>query len=177
MAKANGKRRPISLALQGGGAHGAYTWGVLDRLLEDERIEVEAISGTSAGAMNAAAVGETACRDCPLRPLKLFHESIKGPLIDVHPTMSFSHRTAGVFARTFHDDAELLNQLAQIPNLRVIARTSSFSFKGKDVVATLVQKVRTGGKGNFGPIPMAPNPPDKISDADLGEAVVWILKQ
>ncbi len=44
----------INLALQGGGAHGAYTWGVLDRLLEDERIEVEAISGTSAGAMNAA---------------------------------------------------------------------------------------------------------------------------
>lgn len=44
----------ISLALQGGGAHGAYTWGVLDKLLEDERIEVEAISGTSAGAMNAA---------------------------------------------------------------------------------------------------------------------------
>ena len=44
----------INLALQGGGAHGAYTWGVLDRLLEDDRIEVEAISGTSAGAMNAA---------------------------------------------------------------------------------------------------------------------------
>jgi NTE family protein len=51
-ARTNVKR--ISLALQGGGAHGAYTWGVLDRLLEDERIEVEAISGTSAGAMNAA---------------------------------------------------------------------------------------------------------------------------
>lgn len=44
----------INLALQGGGAHGAYTWGVLDRILDDERIEVEAISGTSAGAMNAA---------------------------------------------------------------------------------------------------------------------------
>src|SRR5882724_4527073 len=44
----------INLALQGGGAHGAYAWGVLDRLLDDERIEVEAISGTSAGAMNAA---------------------------------------------------------------------------------------------------------------------------
>ena len=44
----------INLALQGGGAHGAYTWGVLDRLLDDERIDVEAISGTSAGAMNAA---------------------------------------------------------------------------------------------------------------------------
>jgi len=44
----------INLALQGGGAHGAYTWGVLDRLLDEERLEVEAISGTSAGAMNAA---------------------------------------------------------------------------------------------------------------------------
>src|SRR5260221_2394898 len=46
----------INLALQGGGAHGAFTWGVLDRLLEDERIEIEGISGTSAGAMNAGAV-------------------------------------------------------------------------------------------------------------------------
>ena len=43
----------IDLALQGGGAQGAYTWGVLDRLLEEDRLEVEAISGTSAGAMNA----------------------------------------------------------------------------------------------------------------------------
>lgn len=46
----------ISLALQGGGAHGAFSWGVLDRLLEDERITIEAVSGTSAGAMNAAAL-------------------------------------------------------------------------------------------------------------------------
>jgi NTE family protein len=45
----------INLALQGGGAHGAFTWGVLDRLLDDEDIEVAAISGTSAGAMNGAA--------------------------------------------------------------------------------------------------------------------------
>jgi NTE family protein len=44
----------IDLALQGGGSHGAYTWGVLDRLLEEPWLEVEAISGTSAGAMNAA---------------------------------------------------------------------------------------------------------------------------
>jgi NTE family protein len=42
------------LALQGGGSHGAFTWGVLDRLLEEEGLKVEAISGTSAGAMNAA---------------------------------------------------------------------------------------------------------------------------
>lgn len=46
----------INLALQGGGAHGAFTWGVLDRLLEEDDIEVAAISGTSAGAMNGAAL-------------------------------------------------------------------------------------------------------------------------
>ena len=43
----------VSLGLQGGGAHGAFTWGVLDRLLEDERLEIEGISGSSSGAMNA----------------------------------------------------------------------------------------------------------------------------
>jgi NTE family protein len=46
--------KKLNLALQGGGAHGAYTWGVLDRLLEEEGIEIEGISGTSAGAMNGA---------------------------------------------------------------------------------------------------------------------------
>jgi NTE family protein len=44
----------IDLALQGGGAHGAFTWGVLDRLLEEPQLQIEGISGTSAGAMNAA---------------------------------------------------------------------------------------------------------------------------
>ncbi|PVA11571.1 patatin [Pelagivirga sediminicola] len=46
----------INLALQGGGAHGAFTWGVLDRLLEETGLEVAAMSGTSAGALNAAAL-------------------------------------------------------------------------------------------------------------------------
>lgn len=45
--------KPINLALQGGGAHGAFTWGVLDYLLEDNRMLIDGISGTSAGAMNA----------------------------------------------------------------------------------------------------------------------------
>ncbi len=45
--------KTIDLALQGGGSHGAFTWGVLERLLEDKRIRIEALSGTSAGAMNA----------------------------------------------------------------------------------------------------------------------------
>ena len=46
--------RPLDLALQGGGSHGAFTWGVLDRLLEDESLAFKGISGTSAGALNAA---------------------------------------------------------------------------------------------------------------------------
>jgi len=47
------KPKRINLALQGGGAHGAFTWGVLDCLLEDGRLAFEGVSGTSAGAMNA----------------------------------------------------------------------------------------------------------------------------
>jgi NTE family protein len=46
-------RKVVNLALQGGGAHGAFAWGVLDRLLEDERVGLDGISATSAGAMNA----------------------------------------------------------------------------------------------------------------------------
>jgi NTE family protein len=46
----------VDLALQGGGAHGAFSWGVLDRLLEEKRLRIDGISGTSAGAMNAAAL-------------------------------------------------------------------------------------------------------------------------
>src|SRR5215813_1555070 len=46
--------KTVNLALQGGGAHGAFTWGVLDRLLEDERLIIDGISATSAGAMNGA---------------------------------------------------------------------------------------------------------------------------
>ncbi|RED13271.1 patatin-like phospholipase family protein [Pontivivens insulae] len=48
--------KTVNLALQGGGAHGALTWGVLDRLLEEEALEIEGITATSAGAMNAAAL-------------------------------------------------------------------------------------------------------------------------
>ncbi|MGF1445637.1 MAG: patatin-like phospholipase family protein [Pikeienuella sp.] len=50
--------KTVNLALQGGGAHGAFTWGVLDRLFEDDRIWIEAISGTSAGAMNAVVAAQ-----------------------------------------------------------------------------------------------------------------------
>jgi NTE family protein len=55
-------RKRINLALQGGGAHGAFTWGVLDHLLEDGRLEIEGISGTSAGALNAVMLADGLAR-------------------------------------------------------------------------------------------------------------------
>jgi NTE family protein len=54
MAPQNGGRKVVNLALQGGGSHGAFTWGVLDKLLEDGRLSIDGLSATSAGAMNAA---------------------------------------------------------------------------------------------------------------------------
>jgi NTE family protein len=51
--RGSAEQRVLNLALQGGGAHGAFTWGVLDRLLEDRSIVFDAVSGTSAGAVNA----------------------------------------------------------------------------------------------------------------------------
>ncbi len=58
-----GKR--ISLALQGGGAHGAFTWGVIDHLLEDGRLEIAGVSGTSAGAVNAVMLADGLARGGP----------------------------------------------------------------------------------------------------------------
>ncbi|MDO8250060.1 MAG: patatin-like phospholipase family protein, partial [Rhodoferax sp.] len=48
----------LNLALQGGGAHGAFTWGVLDALLDNPRLEFEGLSGSSAGAMNAVVLAD-----------------------------------------------------------------------------------------------------------------------
>jgi NTE family protein len=58
-------RRRIALGLQGGGAHGAFTWGALDRLLEEPTLEIVGISGTSAGAMNAAVMADGLRRGGP----------------------------------------------------------------------------------------------------------------
>lgn len=62
MSEENEDKRIINLALQGGGSHGAFTWGVLDALLEDGRLRFEGISGTSAGAMNAVVLAHALAR-------------------------------------------------------------------------------------------------------------------
>jgi NTE family protein len=60
--RADGPKR-ISLGLQGGGAHGAFEWGILERLLEDERLEICAVTAASAGAMNAVALAAGLAQD------------------------------------------------------------------------------------------------------------------
>ncbi len=57
-SKNKGEIRPVSLALQGGGAHAAFTWGVIDQLLMDGRIEIEAVSATSSGAILAVVMAQ-----------------------------------------------------------------------------------------------------------------------
>lgn len=65
------EKKSINLALQGGGAHGAFTWGVLDRLLEEESLEIEAMTGTSAGAMNGVLVAYGTAMGGPYKAKKL----------------------------------------------------------------------------------------------------------
>ena len=86
VAAANSKK--VNLALQGGGAHGAFAWGVLDRLLEDGRVVFDAVSATSAGAMNATVLGygltiggaEGAREELEKFWKKISDEGAKGPL-------------------------------------------------------------------------------------------------
>jgi NTE family protein len=67
---AAGAVKKINLALQGGGAHGAFTWGVLDHLLTDPRIEIEGVSGTSAGAISAVMLTDGLTRGGPAEARK-----------------------------------------------------------------------------------------------------------
>lgn len=89
MTASSAETKKITLALQGGGSHGAFTWGVLDRLLEDERIEIEGISGTSAGAMNAVLLAygyEINGREGARKELRKFWKaiSLKGAFSPYH---------------------------------------------------------------------------------------------
>jgi NTE family protein len=72
-------RRKIALALQGGGSHGAFTWGVLDRILDDPTLEIVGITGTSAGAMNSVVLADGLLRGGPeggRRRLREFWDAI-----------------------------------------------------------------------------------------------------
>jgi NTE family protein len=78
----------VSLALQGGGSHGAYTWGVLDRILEERDVEIEALSGASAGAMNAAVLASgyaAGGRNGAREALERFWTTVSEKTLAAHP--------------------------------------------------------------------------------------------
>jgi NTE family protein len=89
----------IELALQGGGAHGAMTWGILDRLLEDDGIEITAISGTSAGAMNAAVLADGLDRGGPAGARQALEEFWRA----VSQAAAFSPIQRGLWSRLLGD--------------------------------------------------------------------------
>ena len=82
MASRATARKKVNLALQGGGAHGAFTWGVLDALVEDDRIEIEGISGTSAGAMNAVMLADGLARGGPKEASRRLAEFWRAASVD-----------------------------------------------------------------------------------------------
>ncbi len=109
--------RRINLALQGGGAHGAFTWGVLHALLEDRRVSFRAISGASAGALNAAvmATGLLESREKAMRLLEDFWRGISaaspfGALSASRPPQAFGFQE-GRTAKGVMQGLEALSQL------------------------------------------------------------------
>ena len=103
----------VDLALQGGGAHGAFTWGVLDRLLDEDRLQIEGISGTSAGAMNAAVLARRPrgrrARRAPRRRCEDFWRRVS----DAARLSPFRRSPLDVHARALDD-----GYLARVPRLR-----------------------------------------------------------
>ena len=75
-------KKKVNLALQGGGAHGAFTWGVLDHLLDDGRLVIEGMSGTSAGALNAVMFADGMARGGPAEAQKRLADFWRAVSID-----------------------------------------------------------------------------------------------
>lgn len=99
------RRKSINLALQGGGAHGAFTWGVLDQLLEEERLYFSGISGTSAGAVNAVALasglaqgGRDGARACLAAVWKAVRDAGLPEFLQMNPLIAGMRKFAGAFS-------------------------------------------------------------------------------
>jgi NTE family protein len=153
--------RVINLALQGGGSHGAFTWGVLERILEEERIEFEGISGTSSGAINAVAFayglatgGRAGAREA-LRKLwervaKEFSEIFSGPfyMAMLNPFNDAEHPALDTYlslTKTFSPFQ--LNPMDMNPLRNLVAESIDFRYIQKDCPVKLfiaATHVRTG---------------------------------
>jgi NTE family protein len=131
-------RKKVTLALQGGGAHGAFTWGVLDSFLEDGRLEVMGISGASAGAMNAVVYADGLREGGPERARAQLTEFWR--TISVDGEMSQAQRYLADIVFGFVDPFKLRGKMAQ----NAAAYFSPYEFNPldinplRDVIAKLV---------------------------------------
>lgn len=126
------RSRPLNLALQGGGAHGAFTWGVLDALLEDGRFGFEGVSGTSAGAMNAACLAQglmTGGNDGARAALADFWTAVarSSPFDQSSATQSLAPAMKMMLQWTEHLSPEQLNPLDLNPLRDIIERQIDFA--------------------------------------------------
>ncbi|MFO1087387.1 MAG: patatin-like phospholipase family protein [Reyranellaceae bacterium] len=166
--------RLIDLALQGGGAHGAFTWGVLDRLLEEPHLTIEAISGTSAGAMNAAVMaaghaqgGNAAAREALERFWRKVSEAAtfsplqRSPLDVLLGRWSLDHSPAylafDLMARVFSPYD--LGMGAANPLERVLAESIDFACLANAPIKLFITatNVRTGRPRIFRNAELSPN--------------------
>jgi NTE family protein len=154
--------KALNLALQGGGAHGAFTWGVLDRLLEEERIVFEGITATSAGAANAAVIAyglTVGGRDGAKQALKDFwrrvsHSALLSPLQpSLVDRLTHNHGLENSPAHFFFDmlsrlaSPYQLNPLNYNPLRQVLEQVVDFEKVRRDSVVKLflsATNVRTG---------------------------------
>ena len=155
------KRKTINLALQGGGSHGAFTWGVLDRLLSDDRIVIEGVSGTSSGAINAAVMAYGLAKgghDGARETLKTFWKRIGEEFSEIFKT-PIDHVMGGVFNSSNQPalDAYLalistfspyhLNSLDMNPLRSLVEESVDFEFLKKNLTVKLfvsATNVKTG---------------------------------
>lgn len=161
--------KTLDLALQGGGAHGALTWGVLDRLLEDERLHMLAVSGTSAGAMNAVVMAdghEKSGREGARAALRAFWVAVSEAARYSPLQRTFWDRLSGTFTFERSPWFQWLDQLTRFwapsqlnpldlnPLRDLLAQTIDFervnACRALDVYVTATN-VRTGRARVFGP--------------------------
>jgi NTE family protein len=103
-------QKVVNLALQGGGSHGAFTWGVLDRLLEEEKLQFEGVTGTSAGAVNAVVLADGLAaggREGARQALRVYWQKVstlssRGPLApsvidEANPDFGLEHSLGFIF--------------------------------------------------------------------------------
>ena len=148
-------RKPVGLALQGGGSWGAYTWGVLDALLGSRTLTIDQLSGTSAGAINAAIVASALANGSRAKA----RQALRAFWMDVaSPTVGAGHALWAPVERAWHESINAwmlssgtspyqLNPLGINPLRELIARhvdIAAIHSKGSPALYVTVTNVKTG---------------------------------